>query len=288
MTLTQIAAQPGVDLEPFVGFIARQLDLPSVALTDYAAREQTMTDHAREIGAALGLRPPVRTDLSLMIDAAASAAWSTDKGVVIAGAVVAALREKAIMLPAPATIERAGITGRATARKRVHDALLTGLGAEQLAALDELLTLDPETGFTRLTTLRTIPSAPKPDHVREIIDKLGVVRAVGIAHDAADRIHPDRLRRLVREGRLSPTYLIDRYTSARRRATVVALLIDLEARLTDAAIEMADRLIGAAFTRGKNAQGRQYSATADAYVSRHDRRARHGCRNRCGPDCSAR
>jgi hypothetical protein len=87
------------------------LDLPSAALTDYAAREQTMTDHAREIGAALGLRPPARTDLSMMIEAAASAAWSTDKGAVIAGAVVAALREKAIMLPALATIERAGITG---------------------------------------------------------------------------------------------------------------------------------------------------------------------------------
>jgi hypothetical protein len=213
-----------------------------------------------------------------MIDAAASAAWSTDKGVVIAGAVVAALREKAIMLPAPATIERAGITGRAKARKRVHDALLTGLGAEQLAALDELLTLDPETGFTRLTTLRTIPSAPKPDHVREIIDKLGVVRAVGIAHDAADRIHPDRLRRLVREGRLSPTYLIDRYTSARRRATVVALLIDLEARL-----HPRQERPGASVQR--DSQG---CRPADAYVSRHDRRARHGCRNRCGPDCSAR
>jgi hypothetical protein len=92
--------------------------------------------------------------------------------------------------------------------------------------------------------LRTIPIGPKPDHVREIIDKLGVVGAVGIAHDAADRIHPDRFRRLVREG-LSP-----------------ALLIDLEARLTDAAIEMADRLIGAAFTRGKKAQERQYNATA--------------------------
>jgi len=262
MTLAQIVSQPGVDLDPLVGFIARQLDLPLAALTDYAAREQTMTDHAREIGSALGLRPPARTDLSLMIDAAASAAWSTDKGVVIAGAVVAALREQAIMLPAPATIERAGITGRATARKRVHDALLNGLGAEQLAALDELLTLDPQTGFTCLTTLRTIPSGPKPDHVREIIDKLAIVRAVGIDQGAADRIHSDRLRRLVREGRLSPTYLIDRYTSARRRATVVALLIDLESRLTDAAIDMADRLIGAAFTRGKNAQERRYSATA--------------------------
>jgi hypothetical protein len=252
LTLAQIATHPGVNLEPLVGFIAKQLGLPSAALTDYAAREQTMIDHAHEIAAALGLRPPARTDLSMMIEAAASAAWSTDKGAVIAGAVVAALREKANMLPALATIERAGITGRATARKCVHDAPLTGLGSEQLAARDELLTLDPETGFTRLTTLRTIPIGPKPDHVREIIDKLGVVRAVGISHDAADRIHPYRFRRLVREG-LSPTYFIDRYTLARRRATVVALLIDLEARLTDAAIEMADRLIGAAFTRGKKA-----------------------------------
>lgn len=262
LTLAQVTEQPGVDLEPLVGFIASQLQLPTAALADYATREQTMTDHARELGAALGLRPPARADLSLMIDAAASAAWSTDKGAVIAGAVLAALRGKAIMLPATATIERAGITGRATARKRVHDALLAGLGPEQLAALDELLSLDPETGFTRLTSLRTIPTGPKPDHVREIVDKLGAVRALDIAHNAGDRIHPDRLRRLVREGRLSPTYLIDRYTLARRRATVVALLIDLEARLTDAAIEMADRLIGAAFTRGKNAQERQYSATA--------------------------
>jgi hypothetical protein len=249
LTLTQVTAQPGADLDPLVSFIARQLELPSTALADYAAREQTMTDHAREIGAALGQRPPVRTDLAMMIEAAASAAWQTDKGVVIAGAIVAALRDKAIMLPAPATIERAGITGRATARKRVHEGLLAGLSPEQLAALDELVSLDPETGFTRLTALRTIPAGPKPNHVREIIDKLGVVRGLDIAPGAGDRVHPDRLRRLVREGRLSPTHLIDRDTLARRRATVVALLIDLEARLTDAAIQVADRLIGATFTR---------------------------------------
>ncbi len=42
MTLAQIAAQPGVDLEPLASFIAGQLELPSAALADYAAREQTM------------------------------------------------------------------------------------------------------------------------------------------------------------------------------------------------------------------------------------------------------
>jgi len=63
-----------VDLEPLVSFIASQLRLPTAALADYAVREQTTTDHARELGAALGLRPQARTDLSLIIDAAASAA----------------------------------------------------------------------------------------------------------------------------------------------------------------------------------------------------------------------
>jgi hypothetical protein len=38
LTLAQVAAQPGADLEALVSFIARQLELPSTALTDYAAR----------------------------------------------------------------------------------------------------------------------------------------------------------------------------------------------------------------------------------------------------------
>jgi hypothetical protein len=42
LTLAQVAAQPCVDLDPLVGFIAGQLELPATALADYAAREQTI------------------------------------------------------------------------------------------------------------------------------------------------------------------------------------------------------------------------------------------------------
>lgn len=59
-----------------------------------------------------------------------------------------------------------------------------------------------------------------------------------------------------------PAYLIERYAASRRRATLVACLIDLEERLTDAAIEMADKLIGTAFSRAKNTQARRYAATS--------------------------
>ena len=262
LTLAQVLAQPGTDLTPLVGFVAGQLRVPAAAFDGYATRDQTMSDHARDVAEALGLRPAVRADLALMIEAAASAAWATDKGVVIAASVVAALRKAAIMLPAPATIERAGVTGRAKARKRTHEALLAGVGPELAARLDALLTINPTTGLARLTELRSVQTSPKAEHLRDILAKLADVRGFGIDGEAEERIHPDRLRRLAREGRLSPAYLIDRYTAARRRATMVAMLIDLEARLSDASLDMADRLIGSAFTRGTNAQARRYSTTA--------------------------
>ena len=50
-----------------------------------------------------------RADLSLMIEAATTAAWATDKGQVIGMAIIDALRGAKIALPSPSTIERAGI-----------------------------------------------------------------------------------------------------------------------------------------------------------------------------------
>jgi hypothetical protein len=88
------------------------------------------------------------------------------------------------------------------------------------------------------------------------------VRKIGICPDVAGRIHADRFRQYVREGRASPAYMIERYTPSRRRATLVAFLLDLEERLTDSALEMADKLIGGIFTRARNAQARSYATTS--------------------------
>ncbi|MFC6392567.1 DUF4158 domain-containing protein, partial [Methylorubrum zatmanii] len=165
LTLAQVAVQPDVDLAPMTAFVAEQLRIPAEIFRAYGARDQTRTDHAREVATALGLRSATRTDLPLLIEAAAAASWATDKGGVIVTAMIAALREAKIMLPAPATIERAGVTGRAKARTRTYAALLAGLGSDQIRALDALSSVGTRTGLTRLTELRTIPVAAKPDHV---------------------------------------------------------------------------------------------------------------------------
>ena len=208
----------------------------------------------------LGLRGATRADIPFMIEAAAKTAWATDKGMTIATGVATALREVRILLPSISTIERASSAGRARARKQAAYALIADLSAEQVHALDQLF--DDADGMSQLALLKTIPVAAKPDHIRQILDRLWQVRKIGISPDVAGRIHGDRFRQYVREGRASPAYMIERYIPSRRRATLVAFLLDLEERLTDSALEMADKLIGSIFTRAKNAQARSYATTS--------------------------
>jgi TnpA family transposase len=260
--LAQMLQDQGPVPEELLEFVAAQIGLPSSVLEDYASRDQTMTDHARELAARLGVRGPVRADIPFMIDAAARAAWPTDKGIVIASGVISTLRDAHILLPSISTIERASIAGRARARKQSAQALVAMLTDEQLVVLDGLFGEAPNGGASQLTWLKSIPVAVKPDHVRQIIDRLKFVRQIGIPAETPSAIHPDRYRQFVREGRASATYMIERYTATRRHATLVAFLIDIEERLTDSAIEMADKLIGSMFTRAKNAQARNYAATS--------------------------
>ncbi len=95
-------------------------------------------------------------------------------------------------------------------------ALLSDLGPDQIEKLDGLFVLCPNMGITPLSWLKSIPAAPKPDHVREILDRLRFVRAIGIPAKARTMVHPDRYRHFVREGRVSPAYLMERYAASPR------------------------------------------------------------------------
>jgi len=101
-------------------------------------------------------------------------------GAPIVVGVIAAQRTAKIILPAPAVVERTAIAGRARARKRGADALLADLPPAQLAKLDALLIPDPAFAATPLAWLRKAPTAPKPDHVRALLDRLRRVREIGI------------------------------------------------------------------------------------------------------------
>ena len=106
----------------------------------------------------------------MMIEAAAQAAWSTDRGQPIVAAVVSALCTARIILPSSSVVERAAIAGRARARNRATDALLSGVSDERIAKLDRLLAFDASVNMTPFAWLKAMPVAPKADHVRELLE----------------------------------------------------------------------------------------------------------------------
>ena len=247
---------------PLVAWLAGQLDIPPAAFDDYARRPQTMTDHARRLAIILGLRGPTAADLPLMIEAAARTAWNTERGQPIAASVVVALRIAGIILPVAAVIERAAIAGRARARQRATDALLHDLTEAQVVKLDGLLTLNSSLGMTPLAWLKTMPVAPKADHVGELLDRLYLIRKIGLSPDIAGRIHVERWRQFVREGYASDAHQLGRYATRRRRAILAATVCDLESRLTDAVLDMTDKLIGGMFAKARNTAQQRYVASA--------------------------
>jgi hypothetical protein len=82
------------------------------------------------------------------------------------------------------------------------------------------------------------------------------VSDIGLPAEITAQIDEERLQQFVREGYASDAHQLGRYAARRRRAILVATVLDLEARLTDAVLDMADKLIGGLFAKARNATQR--------------------------------
>ncbi|EDP62690.1 transposase Tn3 [alpha proteobacterium BAL199] len=247
--------------EELLAYIAYQLGVSPRSFDRYGRRSQTRQDHGRQIASLLGLRAFVRDDVTRIIEAAGAAAWSTDKGLPIVTAVVDALRADRIILPSPDTIERTGLAGRARARKLAAALLASALDERQRSRIDALLVNDPALRSSPLSWLRDMPESPSTGNLNDLLDRLAYVRDIGLDPSIADLVHEYRFRQFVREGSVAPAFLLSDYAQNRRRATLAAVMLDLETRIADAAISMFDKLVGSLFTRARRGQERRYQAT---------------------------
>ena len=144
--------------------------------------------------------------------------------------------------------------------------LTEGLDRERIARLDRLLDIGPDAARTWLGWLRQAPGATSAATFHATIERRQRVREVGIEIERATRLPRHHLVRLAREGeRLSLSHLRS-LSAARRRGILTATLLELEPRLTDAALDMHDKLVGRMFRR---AERRQLTSLGD------DRRAIH-------------
>jgi TnpA family transposase len=247
-----------------LAFVADQIRVLPDSIDEYLAAERTRQRQAVECQERLGLRPFGRRAAAELADALLPQAIENDQLAYLAEQVMQACRQRQIVVPSPAALERLCAELRNHARREAHRWLTQGLSAEQRRRLDALTQRQKETGQSWLTWLRQMPEAAKPTAMLGLIERLEHVRAIGIEPGRGHLVHQARLAQLAREAGRTTVQHVAGYERQRRHATLVATTLDLSARLTDQAIDLFERLVGAMFRKAEGRHARAFQADARA------------------------
>ncbi len=179
----------------------------------------------------------------------ADAAWAADRGEPIVQAMLTHRRAEGVLVPAAVVLKQIGLAARVRARRRVSQILGDGLADSTRAALDKSLTLDPALRRSRFARLRGCAESPASTNLLALLDRLEYVRAFGVDATRVTKIHPSRLGRLLAEAAVMTVQHIADLEPVRRTAILVAQVIDLETRLTDATLAMFEKYMGSLFSK---------------------------------------
>jgi hypothetical protein len=249
---------------PLCAFVADQIEALPSCINEYLATERNRQRHAIECQEHLGLRPFGRLAATEVTEALLARAIENDRLSFLAGAVMQECRARSIVAPPPAALERLCADLRHGARREVHRRLTRRLSAEQRTQLDALTEHREGSSLSWLAWLRQMPEAAKPSAMLGLIERLEHVRAIGIEPGRGHLVHQARLAQLAREVGRTTVQHVAGYERQRRHATLVATTLDIAANLTDQAIELFDRLVGAMFRKAEGRHARAFQADARA------------------------
>jgi hypothetical protein len=150
------------------------------------------------------------------------------------------------------------------AKRRIYQALTEPLSETHLLRLEALLALKENSAVTTLAWLRQPPGVPNAKHLLEHLDRLRAIKDFDLPAGTDKAIHQNRLLKLAREGRQMTAQDLGKFESKRRHATLVALLLETHATITDEIIEMHDRIIGRLFSRAKHHHAEEFQQSGKA------------------------
>ncbi len=243
---------------------AAQLKLSSEHWTAYGQREQTRREHLVELQTVFGFRLFGKRHYRSAVHGLEELAWQTDKGVVLAGALVESLRQRAILLPTPPVIERICAEAITRGNRRIYRALNESLLNTHRRRLDDLLERREDSKKTQLQWLRQSPGRPNSRHMLEHIERLKYLQAVDLPDRIERSLHQNRLLKLAREGGHMRAAELAKFEPQRRYATLVALVVEGVATVTDEIVDLHDRILGRIFNAAKQRHQQQFQVAGKA------------------------
>ena len=239
-------------------FVAAQLNEPADRWNEYGQRFQTRREHLVELQAIFKFETFGTEHYRAAVESLEDLAWQTDKGILLAEALVKYFRSQSILLPSINVIERICAEANTRSTRRVYFALTEKHTSEHLRGLDSLLALQPDSKITTLSWLRQPTGSAKARHLLEHIKRLQATRELGLPNGLEKVIHQNRLLKIAREGRQMTPQDLGKFEKSRRYATLTALVLEIQATIIDEIIELNDRIIGSLFNRAKRSHEQQF------------------------------
>ena len=154
-------------------------------------------------------------------------------------------------MPGASIIEQLVAAATVLADRQVAHQLTRSLSPAQTEALEALLTSKEGGPMSILAWARQPPGAPGYRALARIVEQLAVLREIAIDPACAEGVHPERLRKFAREGARYTAQHLRALSPLRRRATLVATVLETCTRLTDDGIALFDRAVGRMFRRAE-------------------------------------
>lgn len=249
---------PGFALTPeneppdyLLAFIGGQLHIKADAWQQYAQRDTTQREHLVVLQASLGLSAFTVSDYRRLVCHLSELAQQTDRGIVLAEALIDMIRQQRIILPVLEVIERLSSEALIRGTRQLHKKLTASLADIHFVALDNLLTIKEGTKISWLVWLRQPLDFPRAKHVLTHLERLQVIQAIALPYSIGSGVHQNRLLKLAREGaQMTGQHLRD-LESLRRYATLIAVVLETRATLTDEIVDLHERFMNTLFSKAK-------------------------------------
>ncbi|MDP9353350.1 MAG: Tn3 family transposase [Chloroflexota bacterium] len=232
-----------------VRYVADQLSIDPSVLPMYAERNQTRTDHLREIQEYLDFRNADEEELEALLAWLVERALEHDKPTLLLGLACEKLRVDRVVRPGLSRLKRLVGTARERAVGEMYRRLSPLLAGDISTTLDRLLVREARLKGTPLGWLREGATANTPTAIRGQIEKLHFLRRLGVPDWDVSSLSSNRLKLLSQLGKRDSNQALQRMSMERRYPILLAFLHQAYREITDEVIDLFDRCLGGAYSR---------------------------------------
>jgi len=245
-----------------VARLAERLGVDPGVLAGYGGREQTRTDHLREVLRYRGWRSADALSAKELDEFLLARAMEHDSPSLLFGLACEHLRTERVVRPGPVNLLERVAAARHRAERETHDRVAHLLTPARRRELDGLLRVNPELGMTRLRWLATGPTEASAAAVKAEVGKLEFLRGLDAHTLDLSCLPAERRRHLAAVGRRSSIPALTRREPHRRYPIVLTLLTQSAVDVLDEVVQLFDQAVSARESKARHTLAAQLAERA--------------------------